>query len=71
MARCFYCCHCGKCGPGSGGGGALNPPGYCPFCKTQNAPDAEVCSSCGKKLPRAAGVSVSAAEPPADGVPTH
>ena len=59
MARCFYCCHCGKCGPASGGGGALYPPGYCAFCNVQNAPDAVECEQCGRKLPKAAGVSQS------------
>lgn len=56
MARCFYCCHCGRCGPGSDGGGKLNPPGYCPFCQTRNPGDATVCTTCGKTLPKPAGV---------------
>ena len=60
MARCFYCHHCGKCGPGSGGGGKLNPRGYCIFCGTQNDEDATVCASCGKVLPPAPGGSIDA-----------
>ncbi len=55
MARCMYCCHCGKCGPASGGGGKLNPPGWCIFCQVQNEPDALTCSTCGRKLPLPAG----------------
>lgn len=54
MARCFYCCHCGKCGPGSYDPHRLTP-GACPFCNAKNDLDARVCVACGKPLPLAAG----------------
>lgn len=56
MARCFYCWHCGNCGPGS-----YDPrrfvPGKCPSCGVLNDSGDGVCGGCGKRLPPAAGVS--------------
>lgn len=57
MPRCFACIHCGKCGPPESDAKS-NPPGYCIFCDRQNAADAKRCSSCGKLLPRPAGLLV-------------
>lgn len=54
MARCFYCCHCGKCGPASYDPHRLDP-GECPVCGARNKVEARVCAACGKTLPRAAG----------------
>ena len=62
MAHCFYCCHCGRCGPGSEGGGKLNPPGFCVFCNHQNSADSELCEMCGHKLPMPAGQSLRSLE---------
>jgi len=65
MAKCFYCCHCGKCGPSSYSA-FRNPDGYCPFCHHMNDPEATECANCGKPLPKPAGVQGSQDdEPPA------
>ncbi|MBQ3301979.1 MAG: hypothetical protein IJH04_07550 [Eggerthellaceae bacterium] len=60
MAKCFYCCHCGKCGPSSYDP-YKNPPGYCPFCGATNDVVASQCAQCGKPLPRPAGATKSEA----------
>ena len=46
---CYECHHCGACEAGR-----LVPvtAGFCPVCKTQNAPDAEKCGGCGMVLPK-------------------
>ena len=35
----------------------MNPRGWCIFCQRQNAPDAERCETCGRLLPKVAGVN--------------
>ena len=59
MARCMYCHHCGKCGPGSYQDNSIKP-GVCPFCGAQNDPQAAVCASCGNPLPLPPGAVASA-----------
>lgn len=71
MTRCaFGCIHCGKCGPASAEGMVrTNPPGYCAFCRVQNAADAAICVSCGKPLPRAPGIAQVACADPGGALP--
>ncbi len=49
---CQTCIGCGRC---TGEVPEGTPPGLCPHCRHENAPDGRVCEECGWPLPQPPG----------------